>query len=97
MPDHASTIVISASAGNAIKGSIVGKVSDRVLEIHFKGLYHYDSKKLVLVAARGQSRAFSYVCSFEDENSAECKIYRDNFSRECGTFSVERDFTGEAR
>lgn len=96
LPDHPGSVVITASAGNAIKASIITQVGGQVRSWKASGFFYYPSRQLLLAKEGYNSRDLNLICNFpESDNAAQCQILRDNFGSNCGTFNLERDYTGE--
>ena len=96
LPDHPAAIIITESEGNVVRAQFVSKVGDKVRSFETKGFFHVASKRLILIPEKYGARSLSLVCLFEDsENEATCKLLKDNFSRQCGTIKIKRDYTGK--
>lgn len=92
--DHEGVIVITESAGNALRGSLVVKVKGQVRSFDIRGFFHVGSKRLFLSPMDPGSKSLGFICEFSHENAAICKVVKDNMATECGTFTIKRDFTG---
>lgn len=84
------------SEGNALKATIVSKLNNRVAAWETNGFFYNEGKKLLLVPEGRDSTSLSLVCEFSiTDDGATCQILRDQFSRQCGTFTIQRDLTSE--
>lgn len=92
--DHQGAIIITKSAGNVVKAMVVSKVANRVLQYPANGVYYPHAKKLILAPENEDTKSLGIVCTFSHENSAECKLMKDSFSTMCGSFNIQRDYTG---
>ena len=94
--DHPGVIIIRESAGNAVTASIFSKVDGQVREYSAKGFFYVPDRKLILVPEGADAKSLGMVCTFAGgDESANCQLMRDTFSRKCGTFQMTRDFVGE--
>ena len=95
VPDHESVILITASAGNVVKATVISKIGERIRSWEAHGFIAINHRKLILTPQKGNSRSLGLVCEFTDtDDGASCQIVRDNFSTLCGTFNIKRDHRG---
>lgn len=93
--DHPAVIVVTESAGNALRAKVVSYVGKQVREYSAYGFFHVLSRKLILTPKRQHSTGLGIICSFsETDDQASCVLRRNFLSQYCGTFDVKRDFTG---
>ena len=95
LEDHPAAIIITKSAGNVVAASVVARVRGQTRTWDLKGFFHVGSSRLVLAVDGHDSKDLSVVCQFSNnDDGASCKLVRDNFSTQCGTFDITRDVTG---
>ena len=59
------------------------------------GFAHGLTKNLILVGEKYNSRSMGMVCSGPQDGTSKCVLYRDNFSRRCGTFTTTKYAAGK--
>lgn len=94
--DHPMSLVITSAAGNAYAATVVSKVRGQVRSFKTKGFFYVSSRQLFLVPLNHDSTSAGVICTFSSsDNSADCQLARDSFTRPCGAVTIQRDYTGQ--